>query len=757
MTASQRKSTAMPSLLIPAAFLLLVSALFLPALAMAQSDEDLFAAGAGVPPNVLLSFDTSGSMNIWVTPSFAVKAERDDDCRPASIVIAETSPGFVQTGTYTCEGAQGGTAKIGYVPVSGGATCGNRTRNIWVDPVARCAWKSPDSHSTSTGGIVYQSWPWHWYFSAASDAHYIGDVNNSSTDENMLDATRNYYDGYSGQYFPKHAMSRMTTNRRVARELMFKFNSDCAPGTGATCTQFTDKVRFGIGRFMQNHHGGYVSIGIDDYSSNRTLMNNHLFGMISRGNTPLSESLFRIYTYFMSRSTSNLPKGKDNSTAFPVYQYRKVKSPNWNGFDRTRLLSASHADVAPQPDISQPCQKNFVIVFSDGAPSHDTFDNTGTDAEGFSDFQNRLIGDYYMPGDEVEELTGTNPGSRYLDDIAYFMNTKDFAPNVTGDQTIDVYTVGLNLNNAADTLMQNTADRGNGTYYDTSNIDELTDGLTDAFNDIIEKSSQSFSSASVPASRTSEGDSFYSTYFEPNETEPLWAGHLKAFEINGAGDLLDADGYCLNASVGNDPPPCAATGTLRRDVAPYFWDAAEEIPAPASRNLYYGKDIVPYQRPPAFTAANLDETELTLASSDLTPTPHNLASSLGQLADYIVDFFRGCVFGTSCTARGTLLGDIFHLDPVVVGPPNSAINEASYSTFATNHRTRDRVLYAGANDGFLHAFHAGDWDTSLDPDRYNRGTGTELFGFMPWTTVNQMKKRRPIRPCPTTFTGRTGR
>jgi type IV pilus assembly protein PilY1 len=94
---------------------------------------------------------------------------------------------------------------------------------------------------------------------------------------------------------------------------------------------------------------------------------------------------------------------------------------------------------------------------------------------------------------------------------------------------------------------------------------------------------------------------------------------------------------------------------------------------------------------------------------------------------------------------------------VVVGPPNSAINEASYSTFATNHRTRDRVLYAGANDGFLHAFHAGDWDTSLDPDRYNRGTGTELFGFMPWTTVNQMKKRRPIRPCPTTFTGRTGR
>jgi type IV pilus assembly protein PilY1 len=325
------------------------------------------------------------------------------------------------------------------------------------------------------------------------------------------------------------------------------------------------------------------------------------------------------------------------------------------------------------------------------------------------------------------------------------MNTKDFAPDLAGDQTLDVYTVAYNVSPTSDggALLINAGTRGGGVGYFGAQAEQLTDALTNAMVDIIEKSSQSFASASVPASRTSAGDNFYATYFEPSDSDPLWAGHLKAFQINGAGDILDASGYCLNASVSNQSPPCNTTGQLRQDSAPDFWDAAEEIPAPASRTLYFGEDIAPYQRPTTFTAANVDETDLQLVSGDASITEYNpLGSSpptLGELADYIVDFFRGCelgtLIGTDCATRATQLGDIFHSDPTVVGPPRSPINEGSYKTFANNKRYRDRVIYAGANDGFLHAFDAG---------------------FMPWNVLNHAKDLAPNPTVPHTFYGPDG-
>ena len=82
--------------------------------------------------------------------------------------------------------------------------------------------------------------------------------------------------------------------------------------------------------------------------------------------------------------------------------------------------------------------------------------------------------------------------------------------------------------------------------------------------------------------------------------------------------------------------------------------------------------------------------------------------------------------------RPWLLADIFHSNPLVVGRPRSFINEPSYAAFALTYGQRDNVIYAGSNGGFLHAFHAGDWQTATTPPGYDRGTGVELFGFMPW-------------------------
>jgi Tfp pilus tip-associated adhesin PilY1 len=94
---------------------------------------------------------------------------------------------------------------------------------------------------------------------------------------------------------------------------------------------------------------------------------------------------------------------------------------------------------------------------------------------------------------------------------------------------------------------------------------------------------------------------------------------------------------------------------------------------------------------------------------------------------------------TRTDGRPRTLGDVFHSNPIVVGPPNLLLNEPSYVAFATTlaHRQRQRMLIAGANDGFLHGFDAGSWSTPLQ--EYTRGFGTEVFGFMPWWARTQFK------------------
>jgi Tfp pilus tip-associated adhesin PilY1 len=94
---------------------------------------------------------------------------------------------------------------------------------------------------------------------------------------------------------------------------------------------------------------------------------------------------------------------------------------------------------------------------------------------------------------------------------------------------------------------------------------------------------------------------------------------------------------------------------------------------------------------------------------------------------------------------GLKLGDIFHSNPLIVGRPAEVpyydSNLNNYQAFYKTYRQRRRVLFAGANDGLLHAFEIGVFnrdasvcstlsDGSLPPC-YDLGTGVELFAFAP--------------------------
>jgi len=64
------------------------------------------------------------------------------------------------------------------------------------------------------------------------------------------------------------------------------------------------------------------------------------------------------------------------------------------------------------------------------------------------------------------------------------------------------------------------------------------------------------------------------------------------------------------------------------------------------------------------------------------------------------------------------LGDIVYSSPTLVSKPQEALHllykDTSYATFASKYQSRRAVLYAGANDGMLHAFNAGFFEDRFD-------------------------------------------
>jgi type IV pilus assembly protein PilY1 len=680
--------------------------------ARAADDTALFSSN--VPPNVLLVVDNSGSMNemVW-------------------------HPDYDPTQTYSCTAF---TSQQSFNSTSRSFTACGKTRTVYSDPQVTAA----GNNTRYSAGYL------NWIFSLPNGDPRLAEINLTANGTYSACLQAQGYTTYS-----KYRRARVTAAKDVLREVICNVNQQ-------------GKVRFGIAEFRlaggsDDPNGGYVRVPIKDYDTptytlpittttnftgtHQQQMDRAINALEGETWTPLGETLFTVYTYFMSRNGANRPTGV-NGTTFPGYVYRTNPWGNYGSYTTT-------ASQIPEDPVQYECQKHFIVIITDGEPTRDDFDNSNSGdntGQGYTNFTG-LIGDYNADG-EVE-INGASCASTtdecalYLDDIAKFMQNNDFRPDLPGAQVIDTYTVGFTTTPKANDLLSRTAEQGNGLFYFSNNAEELADAIVGAISDIIRKS-QSFTAATVPATRTSDGGNIYTSLFLPSATDPFWEGHLKLFEITADGGILDANGNCALVGGGT-----ACTNGALSQTAPPFWDAGEEIPDPDSRQLYTTIPVGASSTRVGFdmglgVAALGDPASVAddLALADRFSYPVTTATTAEELADQIIQSVRGCVFGTgvgsACTRRPWLLGDIFHSNPLVVGEPRSFINDPSYYAFAAAHATRDKAIYAGANDGFLHAFDGGSWDPSPPTGNpgYDRGTGSELFGFMPWPA------RRNVRHLP---------
>lgn len=684
-----------------------------------RADDDTALFSVNVPPNVLLIMDNSGSMNemVW-------------------------HPGYDPSATYSCNTGNGGfTSEQSYGSgTSRTLSRCTRTRTIYLDPSVIAAGNS----------VRYSAGYLNWIFSLPDGDPRLTELaaTNDGTYSSCLLAQ-----GYTT--YNRYQRARVTAAKDVLREVICNVNQ-------------AGKVRFGIAEFRlsggsSDPNGGFVRVPIKDFDAptytlpltSGTLTGTHqqqidaaINALEGESWTPLSETLFTNYTYFMSRNAADRPAGVNGAT-FPGYVYRTNPTGNYGSYTTT-------ASLIPEDPVQFDCQKNFIVLITDGEPTKDDFDNSNSGdntAQGYGSFTG-LIGDYNADGEtEVggASCMGGSECTLYLDDIAKFMQNNDFRPDRPGTQVIDLYTVGFTTTPAANDLLSRAAAQGNGLFYSSNSAEELANAIVGAISDIIEKS-QSFTAATVPATRTADGGNIYTSLFLPRLDDPYWEGHLKLFNITQNGDILDANGDC--ALVSETAGECKA-GAISQTAVPY-WDAGEEIPDPDSRTLYTSIPSGTTVNRTAFNTSALGVAALgdpAVATDDLVLAdralyPLQTATTAEILADQIIDNVRGCEFGTgagtACVRRPWVLGDIFHSNPLVVSDPRTFVAEASYRAFGTTYARRDKAVYAGANAGFLHAFEAGTWMPSppTGNPRYDRGDGGELFGFMPWTA------RRNIRHLP---------
>jgi hypothetical protein len=236
------------------------------------------------------------------------------------------------------------------------------------------------------------------------------------------------------------------------------------------------------------------------------------------------------------------------------------------------------------------------------------------------------------------------------------------------------------------------------------------DDLSQALGKIIRSitsTKYSFTAPTVATVRTTDKNFLYTAYFEPGvPPDTLWPGHIYSRSLY--------DNGAINPTV--------------------LWDAAApdnvslSIPvssSAASRRIFCG---LPAASPP-WKRGYFSTGPSSWGDPGVTAADLGVASG----AENVIAWVRGEYFDNNAK-----LGDIYHSKPVLISNPNKNFFDEGYQAFATAKEFRPRVLYAGANDGMLHAFSAGTYNSSTKT--WSNGTGEELFGFIPNTILNDVHK-----------------
>jgi type IV pilus assembly protein PilY1 len=419
----------------------------------------------------------------------------------------------------------------------------------------------------------------------------------------------------------------------------------------------TTGINVGLMRFSRDGQGGPVLHAMSPIETSRASMTATINALDPSGNTPLAETLYEAGQYYAGRAVDF-------------------------GLRSTPVQSIASSRVGnnyKSPIVNQ-CQKNFVVLLTDGEPTDD------------DDADSKIAA---LPG--FQAATGVKKCSgNCLDEMSKYLQNRDLQSGLADDQVVDTYTIGF----FADApLLKATAVNGNGKYYTA----DTADGLASAFSNVmkdIEAKDVTFTAPAISINnfnRLTHRNDLYFTLFHPLGTSH-WDGNLKRYRLGTSGGeprILDAnDQIAIDENTNQFLPTAESYWTLTGADGGDTLKGGFRSRLTANRKVY------------TITGSNplLSAPENLVHENNAALTASLLGVSAAKRTATI-QWARG-VDGSGKALK--ILGDAMHSVPVLISYGGSESNP-------------DLTLYYTTNDGYLHA---------LNPRAPDSGE-LELFSFIP--------------------------
>jgi type IV pilus assembly protein PilY1 len=656
--------------------LLLICWTFLICTTSLADDTDIFSGSTiNVPPNILILLDTSGSM------------QEDDKKVPSSI--------YDPSHNYRDDLTQ----------ITGGTP--ERYTVYFIKKEPNKEWEKSlfDELTESTANIgcvdaktaldTYGYWMGFMYTEPDENGKYQcgGDTLMKLSVGNY----RNFLDAPTTD-----SEYRMTIAKRVIKNFVEALDDTA--------------VRMGLMRFDdEKDSGGKILLpnGAADAQFNEVLYTADIINdkLLAKGTTPIAEALAEAGRYYAGISNWTTYLGSDDTTGI--------------------INSGSY--ISP---IQWRCQKNYVIVISDGLSYNDNGKVSVNDASMFLQtyINNKIIGDYDNDGNDltedgtdIDDTVYAGEGTHMLDDVAKFLYDEDILASPATDnsgtsfdheyfpkQNIITYTVGFMTDSGtetqspADALLTNAALQGGGDFLSANNSAELEQAFLSIVGMILAVNS-SFIAPVVPVNKINKvysGNSVYLSLFKPNNSSAFWYGNLKKFGLDSNGYLLQKDGTSAIDDTGEileTASSCWSYSSGDGSTTELGGAGAVLYNTSASRKFYtYGGGVT--------TSLTASDNEF---SSDGSTQEVKDALGVADPAD-LIDFLtaQNNYAKGGALDREWVLGDILHSKPATMF-----------------YGDNDTIIFVGSNDGFLHVF--VDYDGG-DPDDLSIDTLSEAWCFVPW-------------------------
>ncbi len=321
-----------------------------------------------------------------------------------------------------------------------------------------------------------------------------------------------------------------------------------------------------------------------------------------------------------------------------------------NYFNNVALPAAQGGPAAAIPNS---CNKNFLILLTDGLPSV------------------------------------TQAGAASADVAQNLADVTTQAGNLnTSAAKVKTFMVGFALPFGVNPNQLNTiaAAGGTGTAYLANDSVTLNNSFSAIFSDIARQT------ASASAVALNSGSLFAgSRLYQAKFTSLDWSGQLLSIASGTNGSLgatvWDA-GIAINSQSAATRKILTYKPSTRAGVA-FRWPAAPATPSTTEL------DVV--------QTAELDKNSTGV-----------LDSQGSARIDYLRGSATNETGGLNFRPRNTSkLGDIVNSAPFYVGAPNVNSNDPSYVSYRSANVGRAPIIYVGANDGMLHGFKASDGTEAL--------------------------------------------